>query len=117
LGTKLQLKQRCKELEEMLENAENQRDSYATLANSRQVHIENLNVEIEDIRQRGKNLQEQAYFYAKCLSKLRYVMALDIVGGLTHRQRNETWRRWQDTIWQWLSTESYKIETDDDIPF
>jgi hypothetical protein len=44
-------------------------------------------------------------------------MALDIVGQLTHRQRNEVWREWQEIVWQWLSTESYKIEKYDDIPF
>jgi chromosome segregation ATPase len=117
LGTKLQLKQRCKELEEMLTAAENRGNSYAELAKERTVEIEYLKVEIEDIRQWGKNLQEQVNFYRGCLAKLRYVMALDIVGELTHRQRNEVWREWQEIVWQWLSTESYKIEKYDDIPF
>jgi hypothetical protein len=117
LGTKLQLKQRCKELEEMLTAAENRGNSYAELAKERTVEIEYLKVEIEDIRQWGKNWQEQANFYTRCLKKLRYVMALDIVGSVTHRQRNELWRKWQEIVWQWITTEEYKIETDDDIPF
>jgi hypothetical protein len=117
LGTKLQLKQRCKELEDMLENAENQRDSYAELSKNRAAHIENLKAVVEKERAWGDALQKQVNFYRGCLAKLRYVMALDIVGQLTHRQRNEVWREWQEIVWQWLSTESYKIEKYDDIPF
>jgi hypothetical protein len=101
----------------MLTAAENRGNSYAELAKERTVEIEYLKVEIEDLRAWGNNLREEANFYRRCLAKLRYVMALDIVGGITHRQRNELWRKWQEIVWQWLSTEDYKIATDDDIPF
>jgi hypothetical protein len=101
----------------MLENAEHVSANYAQLAKQRTVEIEYLKVEIIDLKQWGNNLREQANFYTRCLKKLRYVMALDIVGSVTHRQRNELWRKWQEIVWQWITTEEYKIETEDDIPF
>jgi len=58
---------------------------------------------------------QRVMFLERCLTQLRYVIALDIVSENTHRQRNDLWRRWQATIHRWLSTAT--SDEMDDIPF
>lgn len=64
-----------------------------------------------------QDAKKRAEFYTRCLSKLRYVIALDVIQDSTHRSRNEYWRHWQQTIFNWLSSDLAHCNDIDDIPF
>jgi len=82
--------------------------------------VEARNLASENERQSYQWYQDaasRAQFLEKCLSKLRYVIALDVIQDGTHRSRNEYWRKWQQTILIWLSTDKDEFAGMDDIPF
>lgn len=117
MATKAQLKQRCKELEEMLENAENQRDSYAELASSRQNHIDNLKLVVERDKEWGLKHEKREMFLEKCMKQIAYIAAHDTVEQGTHRQRNEKWRHITRMIALWLNTKHEYMGDMEEIPF
>jgi len=109
MATRAEMKQRCKELADLLEGAAKQRDSYAELAKNREVHIANLKTEISTL---SANLDN----WRKIGTRLIYMIAYDLAANRTHRERNEQMRNWLQTLKDALENLFYRSELDD-IPF
>lgn len=119
MATKAQLKQRCKELEEMLANSENQRDIAENLARARQNYIETLNERIKNDAETIARHKQREMYLEKTLKQIEYIAAHDSVEELTHRERNEKWRHIARMIKLWLKVKHEYMQEDvtDDIPF
>ena len=67
---------------------------------------------------RTQDSEKRVYFLEKCLNRIRYICALDIVADGTYRSRNETYRNLISSIAKWLKKEKQHLyESMDDIPF
>jgi hypothetical protein len=117
MATKAQMKQRCKQLEEQLAEADELRRQAWQLIEQQADKLERTKESETQYYNWYQAEQQRQNFYWKCLSKIRHVLALDTVEQLTHRQRNEKLRTLVGTIAWWMDTTQYESKELDDIPF
>lgn len=92
------------------------------------LQLKNKNAEIQEklaaCKAECHNHKKRISFLVSCLTKMRYVIAMDLAEHATHRARNENYRVWFNRIANWLEQQFYSDDLvwqtpkePDDIPF
>jgi len=93
------------------------KDDNATIAQLLEEN-EQLRERVSVYVEKAQLSEKRVYFLEKCLNRIRYICALDVVADGTHRSRNETYRSVISSIAKWLVSDWQHIYEDmDDIPF
>jgi len=117
MATKAQMKQRCKELESDLNEAHIQIELLREDLRLTEIEAVQLADDNRDIRQWYHEATNIKQHYYRCLSRIKYVLALDTIEQNTHRGRNDKFRTLIGNIAFWMDVTPSNIPDIDEIPF
>jgi len=117
MATKLQMKQRCKELEHDLTEAHIKIELLHEDLRLTELKVVKLASDNRDIWQWYHDADKIKQHYYRCLSRIKHILALDTIEQNTHRGRNDKFRTLIGNITFWMEVTPSNIPQVDDIPF